>query len=303
MRPTLVIMAAGMGSRFGGSKQITAVDAYGHAIMEFSIYDALRAGFGKVVIIIKHSFEEEFRRAIGDRIASYCEVEYAYQEIDKLPDGFEVPEGRVKPWGTAHAVLCAKDLIPGDFCAINADDLYGAGAFAEAAKFFERSHDPAEHAMVAYNIENTLSENGSVSRGVCSIRGGLLTGIIERTKIYPMEGGAKFMLDDDKYEFLPNGTPVSMNFWCFKHSILDEIQTRFSDFLSENIEKNPLKCEYYLPLVPNLCIAEGKAKVRVLPCDEKWYGITYKEDMDELTSAIAKMESAGRYPADFGERS
>lgn len=296
-KPVLVIMAAGMGSRFGGNKQITPVDDSGHAIMDFSIFDAMRAGFDKVVCIIKHSFEEEFRRQIGDRIARNFRVEYAYQELDMLPDGFEVPEGRVKPWGTAHAVLCAKDKIDGPFCVINADDFYGAGAFEAAYGFLTSGHAENEHAMVGYRIENTLTENGSVSRGVCVVENGMLTGITERTYIVPAEGGAKFSEDGGAtFTFLPAGTLVSMNMWCFAHSMLDEIEARFAGYLRKNLPVNPLKCEYFLPLVPNLCIQEGKASVRMLDTDEKWYGMTYRDDLPKVRSAIAAMKANGSYP-------
>ena len=299
-KPILVIMAAGMGSRFGGNKQITPVDDKGHAIMDFSIFDARRAGFDKVVCIIKHSFEDEFRRQIGDRIAAHFKVEYAYQELDMLPAGFKAPEGRVKPWGTAHAVLCAKDNIDGPFCVINADDFYGAGAFNTAYDFLSAPHGAAEHAMVGYRIENTLTENGSVSRGVCQVSGGMLTGITERTYIVPAEGGAKFSEDGAKtFTFLPAGTLVSMNMWCFSHSMLGEIEARFSDYLKENLPVNPLKCEYFLPLVPNLCIQEGKATVRVLDTDEKWYGMTYREDLPKVCAAIKALREAGVYPAEM----
>ena len=190
-KPTLVIMAAGMGSRFGGCKQITPVDADGHIIIDYSIYDAVRAGFGSVVCVIKPEMESDFRAAIGDRIAEHVDLHYAYQTIDRLPAGYSVPEGRTKPWGTAHAVLCAKDLVSGAFAAINADDFYGAGAFREAARFLSAPHAENEHAMVAYRVENTLTENGSVSRGVCTVKDGLLSGIVERTQIVPCEGGGR----------------------------------------------------------------------------------------------------------------
>ena len=296
-KPVLVIMAAGMGSRFGGNKQITPVDDSGHAIMDYSIFDAMRAGFEKVVCIIKHSFEDEFRAQIGDRIARNFKIEYAYQELDMLPAGFSVPEGRVKPWGTAHAVLCAKELIDGPFCVINADDFYGAGAFRTAYEFLSQDRPENEHAMVGYRIENTLTENGSVSRGVCQVENGMLTGVTERTYIVPEVGGAKFSEDGgETFTFLPAGTLVSMNMWCFSHSMLDEIEARFAGYLAENIPVNPMKCEYFLPLVPNLCIHEGKASVRMLDTHEKWYGMTYREDLPKVRGAIADMRAAGNYP-------
>ena len=206
-KPTLVVMAAGMGSRFGGCKQITPVDDAGHVIIDFSIFDALRAGFGKIVCIIKPEMEADFRAAVGDRIAKCAPLEYAYQTIDRLPAGYSVPEGRTKPWGTGHAVLCAKDRIDGDFAVINADDFYGAGAFRAAADFLTGESGQTNHAMVAYRVENTLTENGSVSRGVCAVENGLLTGVTERTTIVPREGGAAY-IEDGRETFLPAGTPV-----------------------------------------------------------------------------------------------
>ena len=294
-KPTLVIMAAGMGSRFGGCKQITPVDDAGHVIIDFTIYDAVRAGFGRVVCIIKPEMEADFRAAIGDRIAPFVELKYAYQQIDMLPDGYSVPEGRVKPWGTGHAVLCAAGCIDGPFAVINADDFYGRGAFQAACDFLSAPHAPNEHAMVAYRVENTLTENGSVSRGVCSAENGLLTGVVERTKIVPRPGGAAF-IEDDSETFLPNGTPVSMNLWAFQHSILDELKNRFTAYLDENLPKNPMKCEYFLPLIPNALIHEGTGSVRVLDTDERWFGVTYHDDLAKVRAAIREMKQKGLYP-------
>ena len=294
-KPTLVIMAAGMGSRFGGCKQITPVDADGHIIIDYSIYDAVRAGFGSVVCVIKPEMESDFRAAIGDRIAEHVDLHYAYQTIDRLPAGYSVPEGRTKPWGTAHAVLCAKDLVSGAFAAINADDFYGAGAFREAARFLSAPHAENEHAMVAYRVENTLTENGSVSRGVCTVKDGLLSGIVERTQIVPCEGGAKF-IEGAEETFLPAGTPVSMNMWAFSHSMLEEMESRFPAWLDENVAKDPLKCEYFLPLIPNLLIQEGKGSVRVLNTTERWYGATYHADLEKVQAAIEQMRASGQYP-------
>lgn len=294
-KPTLVIMAAGMGSRFGGCKQITPVDSDGHLIIDYSIFDAVRAGFGSVVCVIKPEMEADFRAAIGDRISRRVDLKYAYQTLDRLPAGYSIPEGRTKPWGTAHAVLCAKELVSGAFAAINADDFYGSGAFLEAANFLSSPHAENEHAMVAYRVENTLTENGSVSRGVCAVDNGLLTGIVERTQIVPCEGGAKF-IEGESETFLPAGTPVSMNMWAFSHSMLDEMQARFPKWLDENLAKNPMKCEYFLPLIPNLLIQEGKGKVHVRNTDERWYGVTYHADLEKVQAAIEAMRASGKYP-------
>ena len=255
----------------------------------------MRAGFGSVVCVIKPEMEADFRAAIGDRISRRVDLKYAYQTLDRLPAGYSIPEGRTKPWGTAHAVLCAKELVPGAFAAINADDFYGSGAFLEAANFLSSPHAENEHAMVAYRVENTLTENGSVSRGVCAVENGLLTGVVERTKIVPCEGGAKF-IEGESETFLPAGTPVSMNMWAFSHSMLDEMQARFPKWLDENLAKNPMKCEYFLPLIPNLLIQEGKGKVHVRNTDERWYGVTYHADLEKVQAAIEAMRVSGKYP-------
>lgn len=296
-KPTLVIMAAGMGSRFGGCKQITPVDEAGHVIMDYSIYDALQAGFGKIVCVIKPEMEADFRAVIGDRIAKKADVAYAYQTIDRLPEGYSVPEGRVKPWGTAHAVLCAADEIEGDFAAINADDFYGRGAFQAAADFLRGDHAENEHAMVGYLIENTLTENGYVSRGVCEgDSDGMLRVITERVHIEPRPGGAAYIEEGEGEVFIPAGTRVSMNMWAFSHSILDEMRERFITFLNTRAVENPLKAEYYLPSVPDALIREGKARVHLLETKERWYGVTYHEDLAAVQAAMARLRAQGVYP-------
>ena len=296
-KPTLVIMAAGMGSRFGGCKQITPVDQQGHIIIDYSIFDAVRAGFGKVICVIKPEMENDFRAAIGDRIARHVDLHYAYQTIDRLPEGYSVPEGRIKPWGTAHAVLCAADQIEGDFIAINADDFYGSGAFRAAHDFLVSDHRENEHAMVGYLIENTLTENGYVSRGVCEVdENGLLTGINERVHIEPRKGGAAYIEEGEKEVFIPAGTRVSMNMWAFSHSILDEMKKLFVDFLNTKAVENPLKAEYYLPSVPGALIQEGKASVRVLSTTERWYGVTYQDDLPKVQQAMICLHEVGLYP-------
>lgn len=295
----LVIMAAGLGSRYGGLKQMDPVDPQGQFIIDYSIYDALRAGFDEIICIVKPENEALFRETVGSRVDSKAKLIFAHQRPDVLPEGFSIPEGRVKPWGTAHAVLCAKPLIDSPFCVINADDFYGASAFQTIHDFLIAEHTGREYAMVGYRVENTLTENGHVARGVCAMdeNGKYLIGIVEHTHIEPRQGGAAFTEDDGKtFTFLPAGTIVSMNLWGFTTDVLDEIEGRFPAFLAENLPKNPLKCEYFLPLIPNQLINEGKVRVQVLPTHEKWYGITYHEDMPKVKAAIAAMKQAGLYP-------
>ena len=298
-KPQLVIMAAGLGSRYGGLKQMAPVDPQNQWIIDYSIFDAVRAGFGKIILIVKPENEQLFRDTLGKRVGGAANIEYIHQRPDILPAGFSIPEGRTKPWGTAHAVLCAKDAITAPFAVINADDFYGKDAYKLLHDYLVSDHPKDEYAMVGYQVENTLTENGHVARGVCSMdkSGQFLTGIVERTHIEPRDGGAAFTEDDGKtFTFLPAGTIVSMNFWGFTPDILKEIEGRFSAFLAENLPKNPLKCEYFLPLIPNQLIAEGKARVRVLPCPEKWYGVTYQPDMPQLQAAIARMKKEKTYP-------
>lgn len=294
--PTLVILAAGMGSRFGGLKQITAVDEHGHAIIDFSLYDAYRAGFRKVVFIIKHEIEEDFKNAIGRRMEKYFDVKYAYQRLDRLPQGYSVPASRTKPWGTGHAVLCCKDLVDGPFAVINADDYYGRSAYQSLYDFLSADRPEDEHAMVAYLLKNTVTENGSVARGICQVENGCLTDVVERTKIFKDGKDAKFTEDGETFYPLSGDAPVSMNCWAFGNSMFSELEKRFPAWLDENLPKNPDKCEYFLPFVVNSMIKAGEGKIKVLNCHETWYGITYKEDMDSVVNAIKKMRAEGVYP-------
>ncbi len=294
--PTLVILAAGMGSRFGGLKQITAVDEHGHAIIDFSLYDAYRAGFRKVVFIIKHEIEEDFKNAIGRRMEKYFDVKYAYQQLDMLPEGYSVPPTRTKPWGTGHAVLCSKDLVDGPFAVINADDYYGRSAYQSLYDFLAADRPENEHAMVAYLLKNTVTENGSVARGICQVENGYLTDVVERTKIFKDGKDAKFTEDGENFYPLSGDVPVSMNCWAFSNSMFEELESRFPSWLDDNLPGNPEKCEYFLPFVVNDMIKAGKGKIRVLNCHEAWYGITYKEDMDSVVNAIKNMRAEGIYP-------
>lgn len=299
-KPILVIMAAGLGSRFGGNKQITPVDEQGHLIIDYSIYDAMRAGFEKVVCVVKPENEADFHAAIGARIAQHVDIAYAYQSLDMIPQGFSIPEGRVKPWGTGHAAMCAKNLIDRPFAVINADDYYGREAFESMAKFLMEDAGENAHAMVGYKVENTLTENGSVSRGVCELQGDMLAGVTERTSIVPQQDGAAYTEDGGKtYVNIDRGTIVSMNFWGFRPSVVEKMEEYFVDFLRNDLQANPLKGEYYLPSIPNRMLREGTGTVRVLPTSEKWYGVTYREDLPRVQAAIAAMKAQGKYPEEL----
>ncbi len=294
--PTLVILAAGMGSRFGGLKQITAVDDHGHAIIDFSLYDAYRAGFRKVVFIIKHEIEEDFKNRVGRRMEKYFDVKYVYQQLDVLPAGYAVPEGRVKPWGTGHAVMCCAGVVDGPFAVINADDFYGPSAYTTLFDYLKEDRADNEHAMVAYELRKTVTENGSVARGICSVENGYLTDVLERTRIEKRGDDAAFTEDGVNFVPVSGSVPVSMNFWGFGKSMLRELQDRFPAWLDENLPKNPLKCEYFLPFVANSIIKEGMGSIRILNCRETWHGITYKEDMDSVVNYLAELRRQGVYP-------
>lgn len=304
-KPVLVIMAAGMGSRYGGLKQIDPIDEEGHIIMDFSMYDAKKAGFDKVIFIIKKENEEDFKEAIGDRISKYMSVSYVYQELGNLPKGYEVPEGRVKPWGTGHAILSCMDEISGPFAVINADDYYGAEAFKLIYDYLASHEDDEKYryTMVGYELGKTVTDNGHVARGICDMNEkGELVAIHERTRIEKRDGGIAFTEDDgETWTFVPADTTVSMNMWGFTKSILDELEKQFPAFLEQGLEKNPMKCEYFLPAVVSELLGEEKATVAVLKSADKWYGVTYKEDKPVVVAAIRKLKEDGLYPAHLWE--
>lgn len=304
-KPVLVIMAAGMGSRYGGLKQIDPVDGEGHIIMDFSIYDAKKAGFEKVIFIIKKENEIDFKEAVGDRISKYVEVSYAYQDIENLPEGYAVPEGRVKPWGTAHAVLSCIDEIHGPFAVINADDYYGREAFQLIYDYLSTHEDDNKlrYTMVGYQLGNTVTDNGHVARGICDMDAeGELIAIHERTRIEKRDGGIAFTEDDgETWTKVPADTTVSMNMWGFTYSILKEIKAGFPDFLEEGLKSNPMKCEYFLPSVVSRLVEDGQAAVAVLKSADKWYGVTYKEDKPVVEKAVQTMKEKGIYPEHLWE--
>ena len=294
--PVLVVMAAGMGSRFGGRKQMTPVDDEGCFIIDYSLYDAYRAGFRRVAFIINKELEEAFRQTVGHRMERFFEVHYIYQELTRLPEGYAVPEGRQKPWGTAHAVACCLGVVDAPFAAINADDFYGRGAFEAVYRFLKENTDENAYCMAGYRLRNTLTENGSVARGVCEVENGLLTGVTERTKIFKRGENAAFTEDGETFTELSGDALVSMNFWGFTPHFLDVIWDRFPAFLDGGLRENPMKCEFYLPSVVNSELQDGRATVCLLPCDEVWHGVTYKEDLESVVSALAALHREGLYP-------
>lgn len=298
-KAALVVMAAGMGSRYGGLKQIDPVGPNGEIILDYSVYDAVKAGFDKIVFVIKHEIEEDFKQVMAGKFEGIVDVEYAFQDINNLPDGFTVPEGRVKPWGTGHAVLSCKDIVDGPFAVINADDFYGRETFKliyDELTAEKQDNGKYHYCMVGFKIENTLTENGTVARGVCEADGdGYLTGIVERTKIAKNDGRIMFTEDGEAWTEIAEGTTVSMNCWGFSPDILDELESRFASFL-ESSKDNMLKCEYFLPFVVDDILKEGKADVRVLSTNEKWYGVTYKEDREAVVNALKAKVLSGEYP-------
>ncbi len=304
VKPVLVVLAAGMGSRYGGLKQIDPVGNHGQLIIDYSIYDARRAGFETVVFIIKHEIEETFKAAIGDRLSKVINVKYAYQELADLPEGYAVPEGRVKPWGTTHAVMAARDIIEGPFAVVNADDYYGPAAFKAVYDYLCENPDNEswlEYAMVGYRLGNTVTEHGTVARGVCEEdENNYLTEVIVRTKIEKDGENARFTEDGgETWSPLSGDTVVSMYLWGFNRSLVDEAWARFPAFLDKALKENPEKGEFFLPLIVSELIHEGKARVKVLRSGDKWYGVTYQEDKPAVVAAIARMTEEGLYPDDL----
>jgi len=298
MEPILVIMAAGMGSRFGGLKQMTPVDDRGCFILDYSIYDALRAGFKKIICVIKKEMEADFRATIGSRIGTAAELCYAFQRLDDLPKGYSIPEGRQKPWGTAHAVRAARHLIDGPFAVINADDFYGTGAFHALYDFLSGEGDEHTHALIAYKLRNTLTENGTVARGICTAdeTNNLLT-VTERTCIQGPADSPSYSEDGGQsWTALDPEAPVSLNTWGFRRSFMNAIETRMEDFLRSTLPQAPEKAEFFLPGVVNHCLAEGSDRVALLHTADVWHGVTYKEDLPALKQALENMRNKGIYP-------
>lgn len=300
-QPILVIMAAGMGSRYGGLKQIDPLGPRGQIILDYSIYDAYRAGFRRVVFIIKPELEEAFEKAIGQKARRFMQVDYVYQTLSVLPSDLSVPEAREKPLGTGHAIYCIKNTVDAPFAVINADDFYGADAFAKMYAFLSHATDDEKYryCMVGYAVENTLTENGTVSRGVCTTDAdGFLSDIVERTKIARDPDGSIRFTDGGGGE-IPLGTPVSMNLWGFTPSFLQELDTQLHDFFREKLPSDPMKAEFYLPSAVDNLILSGKATAKVLTTQSKWFGVTYQADKPNVQKALRAMTEAGEYPADL----
>ena len=298
-KPVLVVMAAGMGSRYGGLKQIDPVGSCGEAILDYSIYDAYEAGFRTCVIIIKDAIKKDFMETVGARLKkSPMEIRYAYQELDKLPAGYAVPEGRTKPWGTCHAVLCARDVI-GDapFAVINADDYYGKSAFRVIYDYLTTNNDPYGYCMVGFELGKTVTDHGSVARGVCVTDGnGYLSKIDERTRIEKYEGGIHYTVDGENWVDVAPETTVSMNMWGYMPGFLEELAVGFPAFLDKALVENPIKGEYFLPLAVDDLLRRKKATVRVLTSPDKWYGVTYAADKPMVVAALKAMTEEGKYP-------
>ncbi len=301
-KPVLVVMAAGMGSRYGGLKQIDPVGSQGEAILDYSLFDAHEAGFETAVIIIKEAIRKDFMDTVGKRLEKCpMEIRYAYQELDKIPEGFSVPEGRTKPWGTSHAVWCAREVI-GDapFAVLNADDYYGKDAYRVVYNYLANGGDGEkyDYCMVGYDLGNTVTDNGSVARGICAVdESGYLTHVVERTKIEKHEGGIHFTEDDGAtWTDVAADVPVSMNLWGFTPSFLKEVEARFPLFLANDVPGNPAKAEYFLPRTVGELLAENKASVKVLRSKDRWFGVTYAADKPAVVAELKKMQEDGLYP-------
>lgn len=294
MKPTLLILAAGMGSRYGGIKQMDSFGPNGETIIDYSIYDAIKSGYGKIVFIIRESFAKEFKEMFEPKLSGKVQTEYVMQEMDSFTDGFKIPENREKPWGTAHAVLCAKDVIHEPFAVINADDFYGKDSFDKSVKFLSEEVSPKKYCIIGYQLSKTISENGTVSRGVCQIDAdGNLKSIAERKKIFP-EDGKIFYVENSIRVPLPPDATVSMNFWGFHPDVFDYIQKLFGKFLEENI--NNVKEEFLIPTVGDVFIHEGKGEIKVIPTSSQWFGVTYKEDAPGVRKSINELLERGEYP-------
>ena len=297
-KPTLVILAAGMGSRYGGLKQIDTVGNNGESIIDFSIYDAKEAGFEKVVLIIRKEHEEAFRKCLTDKVSKHMEVEFAYQDMYDIPEGIKVPEGREKPWGTTHALLACRNIVKGPFAICNADDFYGKDAYRVIYNYLKNEISDDNYGMVGYLCNNTLTDNGTVTRGVCENTDGYLSKIVEVQKIARKDGKPVYEDNGEWKELDPNYL-VSMNFWGFTPKIFEECEVLFKDFIGEAVKENPMKCEHVIPTAIGTLVKENKCKVKMLSSKDEWFGVTYKEDKPSVVAKIQKMKDDGIYPFDL----
>ena len=293
MKPTLVIMAAGMGSRYGGLKQLDPVGPNNETLLEYSIHDAIAADFGKVVFVIRHDFEKEFKEQIGQKFTDKIEVQYAFQSLEDLPEGFALPEGRTKPWGTGQAVLACRNLVQEPFCVQNADDFYGAEAYKTIAAGFQ-SLEKSDSCMVGYLLKNTLSPHGSVSRGVCETTAGYLTEVTERTDIEMNQAGDIQFIENEVATKMTGDEVVSMNFWGFAPECFQTLEEKFIAFLTE--KGNEQKSEWFIPSIVTDMMQKGETRVKMLHCDSSWFGVTYPEDRPTVVAALKKMHDSGHYP-------
>lgn len=301
-KPVLVILAAGMGSRYGGLKQIDVVGSNQECIIDFSIYDAIQAGFKKVILIIRKEHKEAFDNALSDKIRPFIEVVYAYQDMDDLPGGFKRPEDREKPWGTTHAILACRDIIKEPFAVINADDYYGKEAFKTIYDFLVNEVSDNTYGMVGYVISNTLTDHGTVSRGVCEVNDGFLAKIVERRKIKKEENRPFYTEDDQNWVALPSDNLVSMNFWGFAPNIMQYLDPILTNFLKDNLEENPLKCEHVIPTAVDVLINHYGIKVKMMRSNDTWHGITYKEDKEKVVASLAELKAKKQYPEDLWQK-
>lgn len=295
--PILVVMAAGIGSRFGGLKQMTPFGAHGESLIDYSLFDALRAGFKRVIFIVNKKIKDDFRNLVGKNVEGRMEVHYVLQELDKLPEGCTVPEGRIKPWGTAHAILCCKDVIDAPFCALNGDDFYGLDAMTQIYNYLAGKPEENHYAMAGFELHNTLSNDGYVSRGECKVNDkGYLDSVVERLHIIPTIEGPMYTLDQQTYYRLPADTTVSMNMWAFTPGLINHLEARFGAFYKQAMEQNPQKAEFLLPNVVGELLSEGLASVKVLRSRDRWFGVTNPSDRPLVEASLRELTKEGKYP-------
>lgn len=300
--PVLVILAAGMGSRYGGLKQIDTVGSNGESIIDFSIYDAIEAGFKKLFLIIRREHQEAFEEALGKKIRPFIEVEYCFQDLTDIPSEFTVPEGREKPWGTTHALLAIRDKIDAPFMIINADDYYGKDSFKKMYEYLTTKITDQDFSMVGYVLENTLTDHGTVTRAICEVADGCLSKIVERSSIARKDGKTQYTEDGENWVSIPEGSLVSMNYWGFTPKVIEYCEQIFTDFLRTELAKNPMKCEHVIPTAVSEMIKTPDVKVHMLSSTDKWFGVTYREDKPFVVETLEQYKKDGKYPQDLWKK-